>query len=127
MQAKRVMVRVSPDGAMEIVDDDDSNSELRHTFGEMPAMLAREPVAVGEKWTRENADSAERDPGAIGSVRATFRLDSLGRNGDNRLHLHARHDGPHEHPERATFGPWLYNLCMLAAQLQDRSQIRLDN
>ena len=82
MQAKRVMVRVSPDGAMEIVDDDDSNSELRHTFGEMPAMLAREPVAVGEKWTREMQIPLSGDPGAIGSVRATFRLDSLGRNGD---------------------------------------------
>ena len=82
MQAKRVMVRVSPDGAMEIVDDDDSNSELRHIFGEMPAMLAREPVAVGEKWTREMQIPLSGDPGAIGSVRATFRLDSLGRNGD---------------------------------------------
>jgi uncharacterized protein DUF6263 len=82
MQAKRVMVRVSPDGAMEIVDDDDSNSELRHTFGEMPAMLAREPVAVGEKWTREMQIPLSGDPGAMGSVRATFQLDSLGRNGD---------------------------------------------
>jgi hypothetical protein len=82
MQAKRVMVRVSPDGAMEIVDDDDSNSELRHIFGEMPAMLAREPVAVGEKWTREMQIPLSGDPGAMGSVRATFRLDSLGRNGD---------------------------------------------
>jgi hypothetical protein len=82
MQAKRVMVRVSTDGAMEIVDDDDSNSELRHIFGEMPAMLAREPVAVGEKWTREMQIPLSGDPGAMGSVRATFRLDSLGRNGD---------------------------------------------
>jgi hypothetical protein len=82
MQAKRVMVRVSPDGAMEIVDDDDSDSELRHVFGEMPAMLAREPVAVGEKWTREMQIPLSGDPGAMGSVRATFRLDSLGRNGD---------------------------------------------
>ena len=82
MQAKRVMVRVSPDGAMEIVDDDDSDSELRHVFGEMPAMLAREPVGVGEKWTREMQIPLSGDPGAMGSVRATFRLDSLGRNGD---------------------------------------------
>ena len=82
MQAKRVLVRVSTDGAMEIVDDDDSNSELRHIFREMPAMLAREPVAVGEKWTREMQIPLSGDPGAMGSVRATFRLDSLGRNGD---------------------------------------------
>jgi hypothetical protein len=82
MQSKRVWVRVSTDGAMEIVDDDDANSELRHIFGEMPAMLAREPVSVGEKWTREMQIPLSGDPGTLGSVRATFRLDSLGKNGD---------------------------------------------
>lgn len=82
MQAKRVWVRVSTDGAMDIVDDDDPNGELRHIFGEMPAMLSREPVAVGQKWNREMQIPLSGDPGAMGSVRATFRLDSLGRNGD---------------------------------------------
>jgi hypothetical protein len=65
-----------------MVDDGDPNSELRHLFGEMPAMLARTAVAVGEKWTREMQIPLSSEPGAIGSVRATFRLDSLGRNGD---------------------------------------------
>jgi hypothetical protein len=82
MQAKRVLVRVSTDGAMEIVDDEDPNSELRRLFGEMPAVLARKPVRVGEKWTREMQIPLSGDPGAMGSVRATFRLDSLARNGD---------------------------------------------
>lgn len=82
MQAKRVWVRVSTDGAMEIVDDSDPNSELRHIFGEMPAMLARGPVTIGEKWTREMQIPLSGEPGAMGQVRATFRLDSLGRNGD---------------------------------------------
>jgi len=82
MQSKRVWVRVSTDGAMEIVDGDDANSELRHIFGEMPAVLARDPVAVGEKWTREMQIPLSGDPGTLGSVRATFRLDSLGKNGD---------------------------------------------
>ena len=82
MTAKRVWVRVSTDGAMEIVNDDDPNSELRQVFGEMPAMLAREPVAVGAKWTREMQIPLSGDPGQMGQVRATFRLDSLSRNGD---------------------------------------------
>jgi hypothetical protein len=82
MTAKRVWVRVSTDGAMEIVDDDDPNSDLRHVFGEMPAMLAREPVAVGASWTREMQIPLSGDPGTMGQVRATFRLDSLSRNGD---------------------------------------------
>jgi hypothetical protein len=82
MQSKRVWLRVSTDGAMEIVNDDEANSELRHVFGEMPAMLSRGPVTVGEKWTREMQIPLTGDPGNIGSVRATFRLDSLGKNGD---------------------------------------------
>ncbi|HYU52642.1 MAG TPA: hypothetical protein VEK37_06840 [Gemmatimonadaceae bacterium] len=82
LQSKRVLVRVSTDGAMEIVNDDDATSELRHIFGEMPAVLARGPVAVGEKWTREMQIPLSGDPGTLGSVRATFRLDSLGKNGD---------------------------------------------
>jgi hypothetical protein len=82
MQSKPVWLRVSTDGAMEMVDDGDPNSELRHLFGEMPAMLARTTVNVGDKWTREMQIPLSSEPGAMGSVRATFRLDSLSRNGD---------------------------------------------
>jgi hypothetical protein len=82
MQSKPVWLRVSTDGGMEMVDDGDPNSELRHLFGEMPAMLARTAVAVGERWNREMQIPLSSEPGAVGSVRATFRLDSLGRNGD---------------------------------------------
>ena len=82
MQAQPLLLRVSTDGAMEIVDDADTNSELRHLFGEMPAMLARKPVAVGEKWYREMQIPLSGDPGTVGEVKATFRLDSLGKNGD---------------------------------------------
>jgi len=82
LQSKRVWLRVSTDGAMEMVDDGDPNSELRHLFGEMPAVLARKSVSVGEKWTREMQIPLSSEPGAVGAVRATFQLDSLGRNGD---------------------------------------------
>jgi hypothetical protein len=82
MQSKPVWLRVSTDGGMEMVDDGDPNSELRHLFGEMPAVLTRNAIAVGEKWTREMQIPLSSEPGAVGSVRATFRLDSLGRNGD---------------------------------------------
>ena len=82
LQAKRVWLRVSPDGAMEVVHDTDPSCELQEIFGGMPAMLARQPVKVGEKWTREMQMPLSGDPGALGSVRATFKLDSLSRNGD---------------------------------------------
>jgi len=82
MQSKRVWIRVSTDGAMELVYDADPNSELRHIFGEMPAVLTRNSVSVGEKWTREMQIPLSSEPGAVGAVRATFQLDSLGKNGD---------------------------------------------
>lgn len=82
LQAKRVWLRVSPDGGMEVVHDTDPSSELQEIFGGMPAMLARQPVRVGEKWTREMQIPLSGEPGAMGLVKATFRLDSLGRNGD---------------------------------------------
>ena len=82
MQGKRVSLKVSMDGAMELVDDADANSELRHIFGEMPAVLSRSAVSIGDRWTREMQLPLSSEPGAVGSVRATFRLDSLGRNGD---------------------------------------------
>lgn len=81
-EAKRVLLRVTPDGAVEMVDDGDPNSELHHLFGEMPATLARKPVAIGERWNREMKIPLTGQPGGTGSVRATFQLDSLGRNGD---------------------------------------------
>jgi len=82
LQSKRVWLRVSPDGAMEVVHDSDPSSELREIFGGMPAMLARQPVKVGDKWSREMQIPLSGDPGGLGLVKATFRLDSLGRNGD---------------------------------------------
>ncbi len=82
MQSRIVWLRVSTDGAMELVDDGDRNSELRHVFGEMPAVLSRTSVSVGDKWTREMQIPLSNEPGAVGAVRATFQLDSLGRKGD---------------------------------------------
>lgn len=76
------MIRVSADGAVEVVDDGNRSRDLRRLFGEMPAMLSRTVVAVGEKWTREMQIPLSGEPGAMGSVRATFQLDSLSRNGD---------------------------------------------
>jgi hypothetical protein len=82
LQGKSAWIRVSADGAVEVVDDGDQASELRHLFSEMPAMLSRAPIAVGEKWTQEMQIPLSGEPGALGSVRATFQLDSLSRSGD---------------------------------------------
>jgi len=82
LQSKKVWLRVSPDGAMEVVHDDDPGNELRDIFGGMPAMLSRQTVTVGKTWTREMQIPLSGEPGALGTVKATFKLDSLSRNGD---------------------------------------------
>ena len=82
-EGKAAWIRVSGDGAVEVVDAGRPDSrELRNLFGEMPAMLSRAVVAVGEKWTREMQIPLSGEPGAMGTVRATFQLDSLSRTGD---------------------------------------------
>jgi hypothetical protein len=49
----------------------------------MPAVFPRRPVGVGERWQREMPLPSAGPFGASGNaqVRAEFRLDSLGRNG----------------------------------------------
>ncbi len=73
--------RVASDGAAEVTDASASD-ELRAIFGQMPAMLSKKAVSVGEKWTREMRIPLAAEPGGNTLVRATFQLDSLGQNGD---------------------------------------------
>lgn len=76
-----IQLKLSTDGGAEVTDADASD-ELRAIFGQMPAMLSKKPVAVGGRWTREMRIPVAAEAGAMGRVRATFQLDSLGRNGD---------------------------------------------
>lgn len=76
-----VELRVSTDGGAEVVDEAASD-ELRTIFGQMPAMLSRKAVAVGEKWVRQMRIPLPGESGKSGLVRATFQLDSLGSGGD---------------------------------------------
>lgn len=78
---KSVKLRVSTDGGA-VVTDEGATDELRSMFGQMPAMLSRDPVRVGGKWTREMRIPIAGEDGASGLVKATFQLDSLGKNGD---------------------------------------------
>jgi hypothetical protein len=78
---RAVKLLVSSDGGAAVTDEGASD-ELRAIFGQMPAMLSREPVRVRGKWVREMRIPIAGEAGAMGLVRATFHLDSLGRNGD---------------------------------------------
>jgi len=76
------VLRVAADGAIEVVDDGDPNSEIRHLFAEVPSMLPGKAVGVGERWTKEMRIPLAGDPGAEGTVKATLQLDSLSRSGE---------------------------------------------
>lgn len=80
-QNKSMELRLATDGGAEVVDAD-ASEELRAVFGQMPAMLSRKPVSVGERWAREMRIPIAGEKGAMGLVKATFQLDSLGRRGD---------------------------------------------
>lgn len=80
-RGKAIKLRVSTDGGA-VVTDEAASDELRSMFGQMPAMLSQAPVRVGGKWTREMRIPIAGEEGALGLVRATFQLDSLGGNGD---------------------------------------------
>ena len=74
------ILRVASDGAIEVVDDGDAVSEIRHIFAEMPSMLPRKAVAVGERWSKEMRIPLAGDPGSEGTVKATMHFDSLSKN-----------------------------------------------
>jgi hypothetical protein len=76
-----IEIQIAPDGGAEVVDAD-ASPELRAIFGQMPATLSREPVEVGDTWQKQMRIPLSMEAGASGTVRATFRLDSLDRNGD---------------------------------------------
>jgi hypothetical protein len=84
----RVRLHVAPDGATETVDALRRDGlALESALTSTPAMLPQRPVAVGDEWMRDiplpaGASTALRGAGDVaGTVRATFRLDSLGRGG----------------------------------------------
>jgi hypothetical protein len=75
------VLRVSSDGGAEVIDSKASD-ELRTVFGQMPAMLSKRAVSVGESWKREMRIPVTGEKDAMGLVRATFHLDSLSADGD---------------------------------------------
>lgn len=82
MPLSPTVLRVAPDGAIEVVDDGDPNSEIRHLFAQMPSLLPRKAIGVGEKWSKEMRIPLAGDPGSEGTVKATLQLDSLSRSGE---------------------------------------------
>lgn len=80
---RAVRLWMAPDGATKVVSvEAGAYPGMSQLFAQMPAMLPRDPVKVGAKWVKEMLVPATGLPGAGGTLRASFRLDSLSSDGD---------------------------------------------
>lgn len=79
MDGRHTRVRVTTDGTMTVNDPPPGAITLGTTLSAMPGMLPSKPIAVGEKWERDIPIPSLPIGGmrADGTLRATFRLDSL--------------------------------------------------
>lgn len=78
---RAVQVRVLADGAMEVLDEELHQDESSPLFGNMPPIFPGVEVRPGDQWVREMLIPLRGTRSGATAVRATFRLDSLGRDG----------------------------------------------
>jgi hypothetical protein len=87
LRGQRLVIQLAEDGSVESARDARGVAvprDVAEAMAAMPAVFPRRPVAVGERWQREMPLPSAGPFGGSGNaqVRAEFRLDSLGRNGD---------------------------------------------
>jgi hypothetical protein len=86
LQSRQVRLTIAPDGQVGMANDGSAPVKgMWRAASLIPATFPTKPVAVGDKWTREAplpAGTTQLGTGMAGRVKATFRLDSLTRNGD---------------------------------------------
>ena len=80
---QRVRLKIAPDGSMTLPSENPKAAPKSASL--IPATFPTTPVSVGDEWTREAAlpaGSSQLGATIVGWVKATFRLDSLTRNGE---------------------------------------------
>ena len=87
LRGQRLIVQLAEDGSVESARDARGVAvprDVAEAMAAMPAVFPRRAVAVGERWQREMPLPSVGPFGGSGNaqVRAQFRLDSLGRNGE---------------------------------------------
>lgn len=84
MRGQRARFRVTPDGTVGTVDDNDATREVAQVVSLMPATFPKSAIKVGESWIREMALPAGLQLGAqlSGKLHVTFKLDSVTHGGD---------------------------------------------
>lgn len=86
LAGRQLRLRLAPDGTVSLAEAPASKA-VTDVISIMPASFPREPVAVGDSWSREMPISpgmrlpANAGTTPAGIARATFRLDSLSRSG----------------------------------------------
>jgi len=101
LQGHQLRMRLSPDGTASLLNaPDEVPGEMHAMVAQMPATLPDHPVRVGERWTREMAFPEQATEAGVASVRVTFRLDSLTRNG-RYAHISMRGELSREQGTRA--------------------------
>lgn len=86
LQGQHVRLTIAPDGSFQMPKDGPSVARgMSRTASLIPATFPTKSVSVGDSWTRQAplpAGTSQLGTGVVGWVKATFRLDSLRRNGD---------------------------------------------
>ena len=87
LRGQRLVIQLAEDGSVQSARDARGVAvprDVAEAMAAMPAVFPRRPVAVGERWQREMPLPSAGPFGGSGNaqVRAEFRLDSLGRNGE---------------------------------------------
>jgi hypothetical protein len=87
LRGQQLVLQLAEDGSVESARDARGGTvprDMAEAVAAMPAVFPHRPVSVGERWEREMPLPSAAALGARGSahVRAQFRLDSLGRNGE---------------------------------------------
>jgi hypothetical protein len=79
LKGRRMRLRLAPDGTVGVADSPAVPKEVNDLVSVMPASFPKEPVGVGETWTREMPIASGSTFGAPvgGVVRASFTLDSV--------------------------------------------------
>ena len=84
-RGQRVSLHISPDGGTRVVDGGGAMSpEASALVAQMPATLPRHAIEIGETWshTAQVPIPGQPEGAGGGTLKATFRLDSLSRYGD---------------------------------------------
>ncbi len=87
LEGQQMVLQLGADGTVEWARDSRGmlvSREIADAMSAMPAVFPKQPVMVGEQWTREMpfaAGASQFGTRGGGKAKAVFRLDSLGRNG----------------------------------------------